>query len=147
MTTQIFPIGLTFGGTDIQDLAGNGILLYLKRGFNEPADVRGSDLIIPAKTGRLIGTRVKDRRDLVLEGIVTGSGTTAALELTSFRSRWTTFTTLFDLTLTRALVATLEDASTKTIQARTLNIAMDQSITSMMARVSVELESVTPDWS
>lgn len=145
MTTTAFPIGLTYGGTDVQDLAGNGIFLYLKRGYDEPADVRGADIIIPTKAGRMVGIRTKDRRDIVLEGIVTGAGATAALELSSFRSRWTTFVTLFDLTITRALVATLEDASTKTIQARTLNIGVDAPVP-MMRRVSVQLESVTPDW-
>lgn len=147
MTTQVFPIGLTFGGTDLQDLAGSGILLYLKRGLNEPAPVRGSDVVIPGKPGRLAGARVKDGRSgIVLEGIVTGAGATGALELSSFRSRWTTFAALFDPTVVRALVATLEDATTRTIQARTLNIAVDQSIAPMLAEVSIELESVAPDW-
>jgi hypothetical protein len=146
VTTQAFPIGLTYGGTDVQDLAGNGIFLYLKRGYNEPATVRGADVIVPGRIGRIPGVRVKDSRSIVLEGLVTGVGTTAALELSSFRSRWTTFAALFDLTTYRALVATLEDASTKTIQARTLNIAVDQAQSPMMALVSVELEATSPDW-
>jgi hypothetical protein len=145
VTTQIFPQSLTFGGTDVQDLAGNGILLYLKHGFNEPASVRGSDLTIPTKAGRLIGTRVKDRRDIVVEGIVTGSGVTAALELSTFRSRWATFIALFDLTITRALVLVDEAGVSHSIQARTLNVAVEQPIW-MMALVSCQLESVTPDW-
>jgi len=146
MSNAVATIGLTYRATDIQEAFGASAAMFLQivRGYNEPADVRGSDVIVPAKVGRIQGTRVKDRRVVELEGFIFGAA--GATELTTFRAKMNTFSALFDKTIAGSLVATLEDATTKTLtNARTIDIQYDQ-ISPGACRVNVQLESPTPDW-
>jgi hypothetical protein len=231
MSSPLAVIGLTFDGTDVQrsDL---GIFLELVRGLGEPPEVRGVDVVIPARSGRYVRNRVADRLVIELRGYVMGtgapamapetaggadttltadaaagaavivvasngsmtagdylrigdtgeteirriapggiSGTTITLtaplawahdsgdqvrevdsagssgDRANFRANAHAVRTLFDPTAEPAdLVAALEDGSTATIAARTLNAVWDQRAPEIAA-VSIELESVDPDWS
>lgn len=138
-------IGLTYRGSNIQDL--DGIWLEIVRGLNEGPAVRGVDVVVPAAVGRQVRNRVADNRTLELRGWVRGvAGYDEADDLEAFATQRTTFGALFDPTLDPgALVATLEDGSTVTIDARTLNSVWEQVVPSFH-RVSVELESVDPEW-
>lgn len=142
MTSAVASIGLTYRGTDVQQ-SNLGIFLELRQGFNETPAVRGADVIVPGKVGRILGTRMRDTRRVILEGIVQGA---AGTEATSFRTLANTVIALFDPTISGNLVATMEDGSTKTLACRTLNSIWDQVGSPYFARVSIELESVTPDW-
>ena len=147
MTNAVAVIALTYRGTDIQEAFGASGAMFLEivRGLNEPAAVRGSDIIVPGKTGRLQGSRQKDLRTVELEGILWGA--TGATERTTYRTKVATFQALFDPTIAGALVATLEDGTTtKTLaNTRTLSVAWDH-IAPGAARVNVLLESTAPDW-
>lgn len=151
MSSSAAVIGLTYRGTDIQDT--DGIFLEIVRGIGEVVEVRGVDLVVPAAAGRIVRNRVGDRLSIVLEGFVRGVGiasgtdTSEAADRADFAANRAIFRTLFDPTLAPgALVAVLEDGSSQTIDARTLNVLYDPQVPSYQ-RVNVELESVDPDWS
>lgn len=139
MTNAVAVVGLTFGGTDLQT-ADFGVFLELSRGLNERPAPRGVDLIVPSRAGRIVRNRVGDVLAIELRGYVMGATRTA------FRTSAKAVRALFDPRSAPAnLVATLEDSTTATIAARTLNSIWDQ-IMPEIAAVSIELESVDPDW-
>ena len=143
MTNAVAVIGLTFGGTDIQQ-DPFGIFLEIVHGLNEVPSVRGVDTIVPGLAGRIARNRVTDVLLIELQGLVAGLGTDEAAQREDFRDLVATFRALFDPTVIAALVATLEDGGTSTIAARTLNIIWEQIVPSM-ARVNIQLEAVS-DW-
>lgn len=171
MTNPAALIGLTYRGTDVQEPAF-GIYLELRRGLSEPPTVRGTDTVIPARPGRISNARRRDRRVIELVGIVSGAvaippsttwadpfidpaligmGTiptpveAAAAELATYRANALSFRALFDPRVMGPLVAIPEDGSTRLIQARTLNTVWTHE-NPILAWVSVELESLDPDW-
>jgi len=76
MTNAVAVIGLTYDGTDLQ-AADFGVFLELVRGLNEPPAVRGVDLIVPSRAGRIVRNRVADALTIELRGYVMGTGTPA----------------------------------------------------------------------
>lgn len=139
MTNAVAVIGLTFDSVDIQ-AADFGVFLELIRGLNESPAPRGVDLIVPGRAGRIVRNRVGDALTIELRGYVMGATRSA------FRVNAKVVRTLFDPEAApAALVATLEDSTTATITARALNSVWDQ-ITPDLAAVSIEMESVDPDW-
>jgi hypothetical protein len=112
----------------------------------EGPEVRGTDTIVPGLTGRIARNRVGDRWLIELEGMVAGTGATEALQRSSFLALADTVRTLFDPTAMPAtLSALMQDATTRTIEARTLpTILWDQQVPSM-ARVNIQLEALA-DW-
>lgn len=144
MSTAVAPVGLTFRGTDIQDLSG--IFLEIVRGLTEVVEVRGIDLIVPASEGQIVRNRHGHRLVIELRGWIRGVATTEDSDRDDFVVNRAAFRALFDPRLDPGvLAATLEDGSTQTINARTLNVVPDR-IVPTFERVSVELESVDPDW-
>lgn len=142
-------IPLTFDGIDIQ-FADFGIHLEIVEGLNEGPTVRGVDVIVPALDGRVARNRRADTRRIVLAGHVMGNGATQALRQADYRDNVTTIQTLFDPTGDpAALVATLETGDDWTIDARTLNVIWPhpEQVPSEFAYITIELESVTPNWS
>ena len=145
MSSAAAVIGLTYRGSDIQ-LTGS-IFLEIVRGLNEPIEVRGVDLIVPSRAGQIVRNRVGHRKGIELRGWIRGVGATDEDDdRAAFAATRTTFLALFDPNLDPgALIATLEDGSQKTIDARTLN-AIPNQIVPTFVEMSVELESVDPDW-
>lgn len=149
MTSAAAVIGLTVDSVDVQDV--DGIFLEVKRGIGEVPEVRGVDLIVPAYAGRIVRNRVADRLPIILEGWVRGVGTASGAsgedeDRADFATNRAALRVLFDPTADPVLLeATLEDGTTQSINARTLNIVYDQVVPSF-ARVNIEMESVDPDW-
>ena len=148
MTSAAAVVGLTFRGSDIQLV--DSIYLEIYRGLVEPVEVRGIDLIVPSAAGQSIRNRVGHRLGIGLRGWIRGVDTSAPIDEAGDRSDFATnraaFRVLFDPTLAPgALVATLEDGSSQTIDARTLNVIPDQVVPTLVY-VDVELESIDPDW-
>jgi hypothetical protein len=148
MTSTAAVVGLTYRGTDIQDT--DGIFLEIYRGLVEPVEVRGQDLIVPAFAGQIVRNRQGHRLGIGLRGWIRGVDASAPIDEAGDRSDFATnrtaFRALFDRRLDPgALVATLEDGSSLTIDARTLNVIPDQVVPTLVY-VDVELESVDPDW-
>lgn len=146
MTNATAVIALTYRGTDIQEAFSDSAWMYLEivKGWNEPASVRGTDLIVPSLAGRLVGTRVKDIVSVQLEGLVVGA--TGATAVSTYLAKVVTFRALFDPTLTGSIVATPTGAAAKTLtNCRTMSVAWDP-ISAYAARVNVLLESTSPDW-
>jgi hypothetical protein len=76
-----------------------------------------------------------------------GNGSTDALQRADFRAGVNIIRALFSPSRApAALVATLEDGTTATISARPLNLVWAEDVASLSATVSIELESVDPDW-
>lgn len=73
MANPAAVVGLTFGGTDIQQNP-IGIFLEIVEGLNEGPSVRGSDTVVPGLAGRIARNRVADRWDIELRGLVAGTG-------------------------------------------------------------------------
>lgn len=142
---SISPIGLTFDGTDIQ--VTTGIFLELVAGWNEPPQVRGVDVTVPARAGQVFRNRKAHERRIILQGWVAGTGTTHDDEMASFQGSLAIFKSLFDTTADPApLVAEVPGAGSWTIDARTLNFTWDRVVPSVFERVNIELVSVDPDW-
>jgi hypothetical protein len=130
---------LTFRGTSLMrsDLT---VIMRIVRGLGEVMDVRGEDTIIPNATGRTPRDRKKDRLTIELKGA------TELLQRTSFKTLRAELRTLFDPSLAPgALVATLEDGTTLSIDARAINILYGDDGIPSFREVSVELEAVE-DW-
>jgi hypothetical protein len=143
-------IGLTFGGSDVQN-GTFGIFLEIKSGLVGGVSVRGTDTIVPGLAGRIVRNRKRDRRVIELRGFVTGNAgsTSESSQRSSFRDKWQALEAIFDVSAAAPanLVATLEDGTTATIACRTLDILPGDQPVPTFQEVSVELESVVPDWS
>ena len=149
---------LTFGGTDIKvstAATAGGIYLDITGGFDDVAEVRGTDVIVPGRAGRTPLSRVKDRRLIELTGYVNGNPGAASLALRqqSYRTHIVTLQALFAPTdAAKSLVVTTPylglAAGTKTISARYLNAIWDVVVAGFFCRVSCQLEAVgnPPDW-
>lgn len=145
MTSSAAVVGLTFDGFDIQDLAG-GIFLEIARGLNEPPAVRGVDVVVPSRPGRIEGSRVNDVLSIELTGVVMAEdvAATPAEVLASYRSNQRLVRALFATNRRRAtLEATLEDGSVLAIEAHPLNAIWNEGPT--FAKPSIELEGFD-DW-
>jgi hypothetical protein len=145
MSSDAAVVGLTYRGSDVQVITG--IFLEIVRGLVEPVEVRGVDLIVPSAAGQVVRNRVGHRLGIELRGFIRGVGATDEDDdRAAFATARAAFRTLFDPALDPgALVATLEDGSSQTIDARTLNVIPDVVVPTWV-NVSVELESVDPDW-
>jgi hypothetical protein len=139
-------IPVSYKATDLQP-STFVFFLQIVRGLNEVAEVRGQDTIIPGTAGRTARNRIADRRAIELRGWVFGAGATDALQRASFRDTIQALQTLFSPTAAAGnLVATLEDGTTATISARSLNMVFSGDDPSFRY-LSVELESIAPNWS
>lgn len=145
MSNPIAVIPLQVDSVDVQD-SDPGIFLEIVRGLNETPMVRGTDTIVPSRPGRIAGDRVEDSLALELVGLVIGVGATEALARASFAALRQTVRELFRRN--RApfeIAATLEDGTVATINARPLNTIWNR-VGPTYYQVSIELESVDPDW-
>lgn len=145
MSSPAAVIGITYRGTDVQDV--DGIFLEIYSGLNERVDVRGVDRVVPGSAGQVAYNRRGHRRGIGLRGFVRGSGANEDVQRDDFRANVDVYDSLFDPTLDPgALVLTLEDGTTRSIDARTLpGDIWDQKLPTF-ASVDVKLESVDPDW-
>lgn len=146
MTNAAAPIGLTFASLDLQS-SDFGIFIEVTSGLYDGLTVRGVDTVIPGLAGRVPRNRIADRRIIQLAGWVTGNGATIDDQRSAFRNNVQTVSSTFSLTASPAtLEADLEDGTTVTISARTIEIHFGQMIASVLQRVEIDLESVDPDW-
>jgi hypothetical protein len=149
---------LTFGGTDIKVAAARttgGIYLDIVSGYDDVAEARGTDIVIPGRPGLTPLSRVKHRRLIELRGYVNGDPTTATLALRqqSYRTHVATLQGLIDSDdAAKSLVVTTPylglPSGSKTISARYVNAIWDVVVAGYFCRVSVQLEAVgnPPDW-
>lgn len=122
-------------------------VLWITRGLNDAPTVRGTDVTVPAKAGRLVRNRVADVLVIEMQGYVLAHGATVADTVANYRASVEALRALFDPTLTPGeLELTLEDGGTGLINARTLDLNMTERVPSHVAEVRVQLESVDPTW-
>lgn len=137
---------LTYRGTSLvrSDLS---VLLRIVRGLGENMTVRGQDTVIAHATGRTPRNRKGDYLTIELKGIVQGVGATYEDQLASFVALRAELRALFNpVPMPGALVATLEDGTTQSIDARAINtIGWDEDRRPTYREISVELEAVE-DW-
>lgn len=148
MTSPVAVVGVAYDGVDVQ-LADLSIFLEIKSGLDATPSVRGTDVIVPQLAGRIAGNRVNDTLIVSLEGWVRAdpTTTTTATARTSCQAKRATVRALFASNRARAnLVATLPDATTKTISARPLpGIIWTEVVPGEFYRVSIDLEGYG-DW-
>lgn len=146
MTTSVATMGLTFNGTDLGDLTGTVIDRIMYGGPDEPSSVRGRDDIALGRRGRVARNRRRDFRRIELRGWVTGVGSTAADQAADYWDNRVALGTLMSLTDIQTLAATLLNGDTYTIEARLVEPPSYDQVAPMLARVSILMESVDPDW-
>lgn len=130
------------------------IHLDLLRGFSEPAEVRGSDIVIPGRPGLVVTDHVKQQRRILLEGWVWGGphGTEAQRQVL-WRTATDALMALLDRTLAPGELELqppyLGLSDPQTIDARCLN-AVGGPIEACMTyqRWNIELLAVgnPPEW-
>lgn len=145
MTTSAAPVTLTYDATDIQDL--DGIFLEIIRGApGEPAEIRGRNDIAPGVDGQVIRNRRPDRRTIELSGWVKGTGANEAAQRSDYWTNRLALEALFSALDTASLWATLPNGSTYAITCRLRPPILYRQVAPSFATVSLELESVDPDW-
>lgn len=144
MTSAAAVIPLTYDSHDIQTIPG--IFLEIVEGLNEIAEVRGRDNIAPGADGMFFRNRKDTRRKIVLQGFVMGDGADEAAQRSDFRNKVQQLQGWFSAEAAANLVATAEDGSTNTISARTMPPMVWRQRVPSFAEVSIELESVAPNW-
>jgi hypothetical protein len=142
------PPILEFRGLDLQSRytsPDSGLIFEITRGFLAIPEARGTDILIPSRTGRDSSNRVADHLPIVLEGWVLGA------TVAEWRAE------------TDALLAVLDEAGndpgaliarepylgligTATIYARVKNSIAGPLIAGMVQTWSIELESLDPYW-
>lgn len=135
----------TIGLVDLQRIDLN-VFLQITEGLDELPTVRGSDDLVPFRTGRLPLPRWGDSRRLVLDGWI--AGTAGASAPASFRGYVDSVKRALDPAgdEERVLVATLEDGTTRWIRCRPRNLMWGERYGDEARLVSVELEALDPYW-
>jgi len=123
-----------------------GIHLEITKGLDELATVRGTDVIVPGLTGRIVRNRVKDVRTIELSGHVQGVGATDALRLASYRGFVVAIGACFDPTLTVTIGVVCEDGVTRSLAARPHVLTWGPEGIPGLRTLNVALESTDPDW-
>lgn len=142
--TSLRPVG--YGGLSWQTEDESGrTYLEIVRGLNETPEMRGEDDVMPGAPGRFARNRQPDVRTIELAGFIEGYGADSAERAAAFRTRMKLLQSAFNPELTDVLTVGLEDGTSASINARTLNLLSEQLI-AWAARVSIELESVDPNW-
>lgn len=136
---------LTVDAVDVQrvDLS---VHLDVVSGLNDGLRVRGSDTVIPGARGRVVRNRIADARDIVLAGVLQGTGTTEADRLADYQAIRDELEGVFDPEGDPVAIAgEALDGSTRTIDARTISIVWNEGVLGM-GNLAITMESVDPDW-
>ena len=145
MTTEAAPVTLTYNSTDVQDL--DGIFLEIVRGApGEPAEVRGRDDVAIGREGRMARNRLPDVRIVELVGWIRGTGADEDAQRSDYWDNRITFDSLFSTTTIRVLHATLPNGDAYTLNCRVRPPVLFRQVVPAFATLSLELESVDPDW-
>jgi hypothetical protein len=86
---------MTYATTSLQR-SNLTVWLEITTGFDDVAEVRGHDTVVPHLAGRIARNRKKDVRGIELTGWVQGTGSTEAARLSSYRDLVDELQTLFD---------------------------------------------------
>ena len=145
---------LTYRSTELNRCDVGSIVLDIVEGFDDEAEVRGNDVLIPTRPGLYPRNRVKNRRIVRLEGFVKGIGGTAEDREESYRGLVDELHAIFDPTLAPApLTVTapylIPSGTTSLDDVRYVNAVWGPFITRHFRKLSVEMVSIAnpPDWS
>lgn len=148
MTNAALPTNITADSVDLSRSDGR-LLFWMTRGLNEVPEVRGEDVIVPGRSGRIARNRKLDRLLLEATGYVMGEGATEALQRTDYRALMEILRDLMNpVQDPYEIVVVVEDGTTRTITARPLNMVWpDQQIVPSVNFGSLQWESVdAADW-
>ena len=112
-------------------------------------EVRGSDVVVPAATGRVVGSRVADRLVIGMEGFVGGQGADGTAQRADFLASWGTLAAVFDPTAAPAALVVygplhgVASGKKRTITARFLNAQPTEGIPGVAQKYRLEFEVVT----
>jgi hypothetical protein len=137
---------LTYDSEELQP-SSLDYVLWVIRGLNDIPSVRGTDQVVPTRTGQVERNRKADKLAIELKGYVLANGDDVDATVANFRGSVETLKGLFDPALaSRVLAATLEDGSAASINARVVGLAMPEVVPGHVAEVSVSMESLDPYW-
>lgn len=144
MTNAVAVIGLAWDDFELQR-ADLDIHFEITEGMDELPNTRGSDQVIPFRTGLLPSARMAHNRPVVAVGWVTGPPTASAK--TAYRAYVDSLKARLDPTKgPRLLVATLEDGSKRWIRAVPRNLIGGPGMGSDFRPFSIEWEALDPYW-
>lgn len=132
-------IPITYKTEDLQRSDGT-LHLDVEEGLDELAEYRGHDLPLPGMDGQYEGIRRADRRQIALVGWIK----TATAD--DYRDLVIELRGIFDPKVPGDLVADLENGSTATIRARTLQISWLGERMSNTRGLRIFLISIAPEW-
>ena len=133
---------LSLDGLDIRDTGG--IFFDLMSGLFEPAEVRGTDTVVPALAGRVARNRVKDTRKVVLTGYVTGTNAADMITNTQTLMAACDPANIVDLVVDDGYYAGIGPT---TLAVRFVNAIPGPPTYGVLYQSwSLEFESITPDW-
>lgn len=123
-----------------------GLFFWIERGLWEPAEVRGRDDVLLGAAGRQRRNRVRDRRRIIVRGVVLGDGATLSDQLTDYQTAMQDLRDLLDPTDYGVLQADLNDGTTLEINAWPLPDWGVAEIGPTASALTIGFESVDPDW-
>jgi hypothetical protein len=145
----VLPAVLSYDGTPLTESVDGmpRLVSRLVRGLDTAPEVRGQDTVIPGAPGRVPRERIFDRRVIELEVQVLGIGATEAEQRADTRAALDALGSLFAPTRDPAsLVVEVEDGSTRSIDARPVNVLHDEGEIPTRRLLSVELDAVAGGW-
>lgn len=147
MPYGLIPTSIVAAGTDLTRSDGR-LLFRITKGLNEVPEVRGQDVIVPGRSGRIPRNRKLDKFMIEATGMIIGAGATEALQRADFRSLVETLRDLMNPVVDPYdIVVTVEDGTTRTITARPQNIVWGDDTLASYREGSLQWESVdAADW-
>jgi hypothetical protein len=143
MTSPVVVIGLDWDGFDLQR-ADLDILFELTEGLDDLPQTRGSDDVIPFRSGRLPQDRIADHRPVVATGWVTRPSASVA---SAYRAYVDSLKAKLDPTgPPHILVATLEDGSKRWINAVARDLIGGPALGSDFRPFSIAWDALDPYW-
>jgi len=135
------------------DYRGTGFCLDIVQGIHEPASVRGTDFLAPAREGMYVGNRIRHIRTVLIEGYIRGLGSTLEERQESFHDTTATLAATWDRSLAMGVLAIddgdygLPDGETWSLNARCVDaIGGPLQAGWTFQKWSIKLESLDTGW-
>lgn len=139
---------LTYDGTELRR-SDKSVRFYITTGWVDvPADIRGTDTIVPGLSGRTRRPKVRDTRTVILSGMIMHAEPSGLLAIQEeLGDLWRADAAPANLVVTGPYLG-LDPGETATLLCATVNVAVADSELAFMRRYSWELVSLDtpPEW-
>lgn len=149
MPDPVVVIELTLDSTPLFGMLGDcRVAFWFRDGFNNIPTIRGEDVLVPGRSGRIARNRIADVLAVPLSGwLVVPDGLAVDAARAAFRSSMRTLQTLLAGLDVVVLEAALEDGSIATLNVRVEPpVLVREQPAGLGATIDVDLRSVDPSW-